>query len=609
MKKIVGIVIGVLVLAVVIYMIIPKGGVVVAGKGLENYVPKEAVAFYSIKNLESSWKDIKNSDFWKQLQLIPAVQNLNAGQSINALTSALKANLGVDINEKTVMDLIGKDLAIAIVVGARNDPEPKVIVLANIGSQKTASNTVNSLISKAKSTAGTSVSNWKYSSVEFTNVKSTDPTAPELNYALINNTLVLGVGKTKSAVEKVADLVTGKSKDSIAHSKGYAIVNKLAAGAGRNIIGTFYMDFEKISQTVGKINLPIPGGAVPANLGAPLSILKNIGGVTWIDQGIKTKIIVTPNKANMDETTRTLWDVKPKKAESLAFVPEGTVLYSVSNSLDVAGMWKMWKSNIAKQAPDQSKAITDALANAEQTMGMSIENDILAWIGDEIAYTFNEVNVEGVFPIPKMSLIVKVKDEEKARTFLRKLVDLVNERALAPAATAAATTATAPPFQLNLEKTSYSGVEIDSIMVPLVGKGLSPGYAVIDGFLVISTSAATLEKMIDISQKKGTSLTNDVNFKKVSSVVSGKVNQMGYINTEKIFDTAIDICNWVISFQQLNIPGTGVTPDQINATRSMLSETVIPVLRCLKAVKVVGISTIYTEDGIEQNISTRIDDI
>ena len=168
-------------------------------------------------------------------------------------------------------------------------------------------------------------------------------------------------------------------------------------------------------------------------------------------------------------------------------------------------------------------------------------------------------------------------------------------------------------MQLKFEEVSYGGVPIRFISVPLVGKGLTPGYAFLGDFLVLATSTSTLEKMIDLSQGKGNSLLKDSNYLSVSSELPEKTNQMGYINTQRIFDMAIDICNWIISFQQLNLPpvfSPGVlAAGQADATQKVLRDTVIPLLKAMKAVKVIGINTTYTENGIEQIISTHTGNI
>ncbi len=611
MKKWVGVLVAVLVAALVVYMLVPKKKFVSEGVGLENLIPSSAVAYYSVRDVQGTWGAIKDSNFWKQLSALPLWKELKTQENLAAFSKAMSDSLGFELTESRLMDVIGQEAALAVVVGARNDTEPKVLLLTKTGPRTKIAETAAKLVDKVKGSGATTIETWSYGSVTLTNVKSADPTAPELNYVFLDNILALGIGNTKEVLQQVVDLSQGKSKESISYSEGYQKLMSLEKRAGSRVVGKFYMDFEKITQTVGGVNLPVPGAAA-ANVAAPLSMLKSIGGVTWMDNGLNTKIFVIPNRANMDETTRTLWDVKPQKAKSLELIPDGTVLYSVSNSLDVAGLWKIWQSNLAKQAPEQAKAINDAVAEAEKNMGMSIEGDILSWIGDEIAYTFNEVNVEGVFPIPKMALIVKVKDEAKAKAFLDKLVELINKQgATPPPAPAAGETAAAPApaLQLKLDKSNYDGVEISSMNLPLVGKGLAPGYAFVNGYLVIATGATMLEKMVDVTKGKANALANDPSFKKVSAVIGGEVNQLGYINTEKMFDVAVDICNWVVSFQQMNLPGTPLAPAQAEATKKILTDTVIPILKCLKTVKVVGISTVYSKDGIEQDIVTRIEDI
>ena len=143
-----------------------------------------------------------------------------------------------------------------------------------------------------------------------------------------------------------------------------------------------------------------------------------------------------------------------------------------------------------------------------------------------------------------------------------------------------------------------------------MGMGLTPGFAFLGDFLVLSTSTAVLEKLVDLSQGTGNSLLKDPNYLSISSDLPEKTNQMGYVNTQRIFDVAIDICNWVISFQQLNVPPAGapgsVMSAQTTATQKVLTETVIPLLKAMKAVRVIGINTTYTENGIEQIIATRV---
>ncbi len=640
MKKAIGILIGLAaVVLVLLVFIVPKKMHGPSGVTLENYVPKSAVAFYSVKDIQGTWQQLRNSEFYKEVSSLPIWQEMQAQQAVANFLKAFKDGFGFDLTEQRIMDVVGDELAIAVLMGAPADPEPKLLILTRAGTKTKLAEVAGRLLDKVKSASQQKIESWKYGDYELNNVKSADPTAPELNYAFLDNVLVLGVGKTRNALENVVDLYKGKKGESIASSENFQKFLSLTSDVKGKNIGLFYMDFEQIAKAVEGAKLPIPGAG--ANLSQTLSLLKMIGGVSTLHDGIFTKIYVVPNKQGMDPSTRALWEVKPQVLTSIKYVPEGTVLYSVTNSMDVRKLWNLWKDNLSKQAPDQAKTIMDAIATAETNIGMSVEGDLLSWIGDEIAYTFNEVNLETVFPIPKMALIIKVTDKAKAQAFIDKLVDYANRQAVAkpvaatpaaeavPAAGAAATeTPVAPavgepataapvtpaaPVQLNFQESNYGGVPIKFISVPLVGKGLTPGYAFLDDFLILSTSTSTLEKMIDVSQGKGKSLLKDPNYMSVSAELPAKTNQLGYVNTQRIFDIAIDICNWIISFQQLNLPPAAapgaLTAAQTNATQKVLQDTVIPLLKAMKAVRVIGINTTYTDNGIEQIIATHMADV
>ncbi len=642
MKKAIGILIALaVVVLVVLFVVFPKKHAGVPGISLENYVPKSAVAYYSIKDMQGTWGQIRNSEFYKEISLLPLWKEVQAQQAVGNFLRAFKDGFGFELTEQRIMDVVGDELAIAVLMGAPADPEPKILFLTRTGTKTQLAEMVGRLMDKAKSAGNQKIETWSHNGFNVHNVKSADPTAPELNYVFLDNLLVLGVGKTRSAMQSVVDLYKGKSDEAITSSENFKKFAGMASSVKGSNLGVFYMDFEQIAKAVAAGNVNVPG-AVGTNITQTLSLLKLIGGVTTLENGLFTKIFILPNKDGMDPATRALWEIKPQPLTSLRFVPEGTVLYSVTNSMDVKRLWGIWKENLQKQAPAQSQTILSAIAQAETNMGMTVEGDLLSWIGDEIAYTFNDVNLESVFPIPKMSLLIKVTDQAKAQAFIDKMIDYANNQTAQPVTTeavaietttpapaagattpgeaqvatetvAVATTQPAkPPLQLKFEDSSYGGVAIKSISIPLVGKGLAPGYAFLGDYLVLSTSAATLEKIIDVYQGKANSLLKDPNFISVSAEVPEKTNQMGYINTQRIFDIAIDICNWIISFQQLNAPAAGspnaISPSQADATSRVLRETVIPLLRAMKAVRVVSISTTYTDEGIEQIISTHLQD-
>ena len=113
--------------------------------------------------------------------------------------------------------------------------------------------------------------------------------------------------------------------------------------------------------------------------------------------------------------------------------------------------------------------------------------------------------------------------------------------------------------------------------------------------------------MIETYKGKRAPLESDADFQNASSIMERKTNQLVYVNSSKMLDAGIEICNWVVSFQAVQAPAApeaGAAP----GNQQFIQDSLIPLLKCLKSVKVVGINTLYTSNGIEQTFYARFED-
>ena len=86
-------------------------------------------------------------------------------------------------------------------------------------------------------------------------------------------------------------------------------------------------------------------------------------------------------------------------------------------------------------------------------------------------------------------------------------------------------------------------------------------------------------------------------------------------------DIATGICGWVVSFQQLTIP-QGPPPEdpdeleafnaqkaQAEATIATINNNVVPLLKALRAVKIIATVSVNKPDHIEQTMVLIVEDL
>jgi hypothetical protein len=606
---------------------------------MADILPQDVAFYYSIQNVETIWNDIKSSNFWKEFSNLKLWQDIQVSAGIQDVQKQFKDNIGIDLTEANFMKLAGKELVVAITPGTDQNTPPKILLLSQGKNKQALLDIVNPITDKVKKSDPTKVEDIQHKGKSITHIKAASPDQPEIYTAVLDNILVMGIGDTLASVQKTIDISTGASKESLASSENYKKVKALV-GEQKELAGLFYMDFAKMKSYFQGLTVPGAAEAQP-QAAAGLDAINFIGGYTEIKDGLITKLYIYPNTTGMTPEMKKMWESKALAPETMKFVPEKVLLYIVSTSLNLGDVWNMWQTNIKTQAPDQAQPIFDAITNFEKDWQISISKDILPAIGNEISLIFSDINTEGLTPLPKLGLALKVADKTKAEKIIGDLIKKNNEKASAesakmgkavetakqetPAAeegvTAEATAETSLRFQINLTDETYEGQPIKTLQLPLVGTGIAPGYTYIDDFLVLGLTTKTLQEMIDIKKGKVKPLIQDPMYQKVAGILPKESNQASFINMDRLMDIGIGIAGWIVNFQQLSMP-QGPTPEdpkeleqfnqqkaQVQATMDTINNNIVPLLKTLKAIQVIATASINKTDHIEQILVLRVEDI
>lgn len=566
-----------------------KAGKPISKDAMAEVLPAQTLAFYGAKDFERTWTSFKNSNFWQKFSALPFWKEADFEVTLDNFKKDLEQGLGFEITEDRIIELIGQEFGVAVVPPASADDQiPQVFFLLRTSMKAKIVDSISRLVDANKENQGLAKSS--YSDVDIMLIKPENPDDPEVRYFFIGDYLVFGVGNTEVTIKEIIDIASGGKKESLSADKNYSDMISLLSVDG-SMIGSFFIDMEKIVKAIGSFEA---AQNVDQDVTDSLGALRMIGGVITCDNDLKAKVMVVPNRDKMPAEIAPMWDVKPGVMASLSFIPAGSVIVSASNSLDIGNVWDMWKKNLTgPNANEQTEVIAAALQSLETDYGINVEKDIVSWIGNEVGFVVNNVDTTGMFPVPRLSLVVKVKDQAKAEAFFKKLVELINKNL----------EESAGGMTLSVQEKNYGGTAVKFFQMPVMVAGLMPGYAFVDDFLVITSNTDVIEGMIDVAKGDKQGVTKDAAFEVLSDAIPAKTNQVAYMNTGIFLDEVVKVLRWVINFQAAQ-GGEG----EANPQMDMLEQQVIPAVDAFKAVESIGMSTVYSENGIEQNIKIAIDD-
>ncbi|MCD6460093.1 DUF3352 domain-containing protein [bacterium] len=561
---------------------------------LANYVPDEAVAYLGVYGLQDTWNDFQKSNIWKKLSALPLWKDLDIKTGIATFQQEIKAQAGIEVNEKNIMELIGRQIAFAVFMNSSAQKTPSAVVLAQVGAK---TRLLSAFIDLTKQGEGP-YEKIKYKGVTVYHVKATEQSPTDMSIAVVKDILVIEIGLETKNINSIIDLVMkgGRGK-SMAKN-----INFIQATDSKNgpYMQELFLDAKTIVADMDKIELPeaLQDETIKEGIKNTLGTINLMGGSGKFSGGLYTKLIIIPNKDPKNKELTQLWNARPQKAKSLRYVPKETLLFNSSQSLDIPKLWSVWQDSIITQNAGTANEIITAVNSLETNLNISLKDDIFPVLGDEISYILTDVDMQGFIPIPKVAVMFNVKNKDSALVMMQKIIDSINSFASAGEPGAL-------PL-LTLEKTDYMGVpitvsKITSFPIP----GLTPCYAVVDNELIITSNNSTLQDMIAVYQGKKDSIYKSANYAKVKKVFTDKNNQLSYIDLEKTLNKMVEVCRWLIDLQRSATQIGALTPQTVD----LITNNLIPFIQSFNSLKVLAANTVYTNKGIEKVIVYKVEDL
>lgn len=606
MKKIavgIGIVVVIAAVAIAVYMGVSKKPILEQLKDITavqkdtpaSVIPQDAVLYLGLYNIRENWETFKKSNFWKDITALPLWQDIQFQESLAAAQQDFKAQTGLELNEANIMELFGQEFAFAIFMNNERQQAPSAVLLSKVGAK-------TRLLSKLL--ALTDQTGQKFETIDYNGTNlyytpATEANPVDMTFTIVQNMLVLEIGEQNNNIKAVIDMI--KSTDKTGSLKSLPKFRRVTDQDSAPHSQVLYVNAKAVVDAVdaGVIPEAFQDEAVSAGIKNAMSSLDTIGGSTRITDGMYSKYIMIPNYNTDNEQLKEMWHAQPEPSKSLSLAPEETILFSSTQSLNLAKAWDVWQENLIRQNADQANAIMTTINAMETNLDLSLRNDVFPVLGSEMGYFVSDVDVQGFIPIPKLGAFFKITDTNQANRLMARIVAAINEWL------AGGQPVTEEGQMLRVDATSYMDVPVNVIRITQFPvPGLTPSYAVIGDELVIASNSATLQDVIAVSKGKKAALRKAENFNRVNNVFTEKNNQMSFINIELAVNKLSDICRWVIDLQESAGDLGQLDPD----TMALIKNNLIPFIQSFKSIKALGANTVYTNTGIEKVIVYKVED-
>lgn len=289
-------------------------------------------------------------------------------------------------------------------------------------------------------------------------------------------------------------------------------------------------------------------------------------GIHWAESGIRSDVYARfPEDGDRSGIMRMLTDTSGE-IRSLSYQPESTLLYTSLASFDAQVVYdELYRYAVEATrvqmdvagTPDSARAdsvVAQQLAAVESQLGMDVEDEIVAWIGDEVALSITGVDRTGFFPVPEVALTVAASDVDRARSSLAELEGVVAETARARAS-----------IPLQWQEESYEGQTIRYAPTPM-GEGLSVAYAVTDPFVLLASSRGLVKRMLDARSGRAQGLPSNPEFGTMTEFYPQQASALGFVNLERVLT---EVEGMMSTFGQMS--GNAAVADTASTARKTLS--------------------------------------
>lgn len=502
---------------------------------VESMLPEGALVVLQGNDLEGFWTRLKGTRLYAELAAIEDVKE--AFGPMAESRREFEARTGMELDPGTIMAVFGDRFDLGV-YGQLGEDRPDALLVAEVRDESTVRELLEALETRLAQERGATFVDLEYKGATIRAGVVSETEADSLFHTMDGERLI--VATSQARIESGLDTSTGRAEGAtMADDEQYADVTGRLGGNALLI----YFDQEAIREAseAAASDTTEAGEETARRLRAASLAFGDFRiadafawGVRWAESGIQGESVARVPEDTRSELAR-MFTASPGEVRTLSFQPVGTMVYGAINSLDAGIVYRELKRYAVEATRIQmdvagtvdslrADSLVDRnLAAFEAQSGIDLEDDLVAWVGNEVAFAIAGVDRTGFFPIPESALTVAVADREKAEAFFGKLEGLLSGMALDRASI---------PLQWQTEE--YEGETIRYAPTPL-GEGLALSYTVGGEFAVVATSPGLARRMLDARAGRAEAMPSNPDFGAMTEFYPQRVNAIGFADLESIF--------------------------------------------------------------------------
>ena len=550
---------------------IRKGG----ERTLAGMVPDRAGFFIRAHGISEAWDELIGSGFFREVTGSRLWEAARIEEKLAAFRDDFKDRNGFEINRSRIMELVGEDIALAILPATEASPDA-ILIISRVGLKTRLVEILARLGDGFQVGENRLLREEEYRGERIVLFSPTDSFPFFGAYTFIENYLVIALapGTTRPVIEQVIDLV-------LEDAPGRALGNSPEfAGACRavDIPSEFSLEWyfkpallsrwggdESVSSSsaAGIFSVMKWGREIINNLSA----VRTAAGRIAYAGGIRSRVSVTFES----EFTGDAYSAHPEGFPG--YVPAGALLFAAFGS-DPSLLWEKITAAIEYCARQGYTAPLTGLRGWERETGLSIKGDILPLLEGSVALVMEEITGRDFLPLPPTAVIVRVADQKKA--------DEVMGRVAAWSAIS---------HDLVPVKEEYGGMEMTLIPDLFF---LQPGYVMIDTDLIIGSNRELLMKMIDLRNREGSGIETDRYYREITAVIDPDPGDFIYLNGERFVQSLLNLGEWYMAYQRI-VPDGPLLPEDV------YRDTIVPILNLCGICRAAGISVTRDKEVVKKD--------
>ncbi len=585
MKKILSSVIAVLIGVAIVTMVLKRE----ESPPFTDIFPKDAVAYVGLVRGGELAAEILQSRTWR------SINNL---ESFRRFKTRVAENIGkrgvITPTIGTLMDLLGGKFAVAL-YGQESQFGASLLLALETDRPERVTKALGGLKGRP---AGS------YAGADLYSLKS--PILPGIDgaYALKGDTIVLCFSRARSLdmVKAVIEKRYLKDGNSLSEDED------LRSGLGEppsvkgSLLGCAYVDFRALAKNIRivgafkeKLNEKNPALVdAAARMWSQYRVFLSCGGYLYRDRGLVGKTLTRLDSSGLTAEERAVYLGDPTKLKSISLVPRGTVALSTYRLGNVQETWNFYKRQTRASSP------LAILKKIENKLGINLEREVLPWLGKEMSIQLSDVVTGGLLPVPRVEILLEVKDRRAAE----KELDRLMER-LAQAPTQDAQSGQQPMafFKPQLQTENYRGVTLRTLTYPI--PGFSPSCAIIGRYLIIGSDRSSVQGVIDIQKGLRKPILKNDEFAELFSLVPHELNYLSYVDCRRVLEIGEGVLKWFLTVKKLAFKAG----DQEGKSDLETLEADLPkLLDALKVFRAAMSASTSSGNSIEQYFILRVEE-